>query len=319
MTMKVLVTGSSGFVGRALVRALRDRGHDVRGLSRTERADSLRADLLDRQSLEAAMHAFQPELVYHLAAQTDLKGRPVAGYPVNVAGVSHLLDAVEAEPVVRRVVWASSQLVNRPGRASSVDSEYDPADAYGASKAEGERLVRERDGGGREWVIFRSTTIWGPGMSDHYANILRMIRRGRYVHIGHRPLRKSYSYIDNLAAQLVTLGEAPGEQVHARTFYLADSEPIELREWHDRFAGAFGRRIPTIPLPAARLAAWAGDVLGYLGIRSPITSRRLSNMLTEYVHDVRDIEALHGKTRISNEEGVRRTVEWLEAAQGTGA
>ncbi|HEY0625300.1 MAG TPA: NAD(P)-dependent oxidoreductase [Allosphingosinicella sp.] len=315
--MKILVTGSSGFVGKALVAALQERGHDVRGLSRAVRAGSLQGDLLDPSSLSTALQSLEPEIVYNLAGQTDLKG-PASSYAANVEGVANLLDAVAAAPSVRRVVWASSQLVNRPGPKPTSFTHCDPGCAYGASKAEGERLVRERDGGGKEWVIFRSTTIWGPGMSHHYANILRMIRRGRYFHIGRRPLRKSYSYIENLAAQLTTLGEAPAARVHGRTFYLADSEPVELRHWHDRFAAAFGRCIPTVPLPLARLAALAGDAAGFIGIRSPITSHRLSNMLTEYLHDVRDIEAVHGPTAISNEEGVRRTAEWLKSLDAAG-
>jgi len=148
-------------------------------------------------------------------------------------------------------------------------------------------------------------------MSEHYAGILRLIRRGRYFHIGSRKLRKSYSYIENLVDQLITLGTAPAEQVHRKTFYLADSEPIELRAWHDQFASIFGRRIPTVPLFLARLAAAGGDLASRLGVRVPITSGRLANLLTEYVHDVSPIEAIHGRTTISNEEGVRRTAQWL--------
>lgn len=309
--MKILVTGSSGFVGAALLRALRDRGFDARGFSRSPRPDSLQGDLLDPASIRAALADFAPVLIYNLAAQTDLKGAPADGYRVNTEGVANLCDAAAASDAVRRIVWASSQLVNRPGRAVAGDEDYDPVGDYGESKAEGERLVRARDGGGREWVIFRSTTIWGPGMSEHYAAVLRHIRRGRYFHFGRRKLYKSYSYIGNLVEQLVTLGTAPAAQVHGRTFYLADSEPIELREWHDLFAAAFGRRIQTMPLFAARLAALGGDLAGLAGIRFPITSRRLANLLTEYVHDVAPIEAIHGRTAIGNAEGVRRTAEWF--------
>jgi len=309
--VKILVTGSSGFVGGALLKALRERGYDARGFSRSLRPGDVQGDLLDPDSIRAALDGFAPELIYNLAGQTDLKGAPASDYAVNTDGVSNLCDAVARAGSVRRVVWASSQLVNRPGRRVLNDTDYDPGCSYGSSKAEAERRLRSSDGGGKEWVIFRSTTIWGPGMSDHYASILRHIRRGRYFHVGRRALRKSYSYIDNLAEQLITLGTAPSAQVNRRTFYLADSEPIELRAWHDQFASIFGRRIATIPVFAARLAAIGGDLAARAGVRVPITSRRLANMLTEYVHDVSPIEAIHGRTSISNEEGVRRTAEWF--------
>ena len=257
------------------------------------------------------MSAFAPDLVYNLAGQTDLKGAPAAGYAANTQGVSNLCEAVAQTASVRRVIWASSQLVNRPARAVLSDTDYDPNCSYGRSKAEAEELIRARDGGGKEWVIFRSTTIWGPGMSDHYASVLRHIRRGRYFHVGWKPLRKSYSYIENLVDQLITLGSAPASHVHGRTFYLADSEPIELRQWHDQFARIFGGRIATVPVSAARLVALGGDLASLVGLRLPITRRRLENLLTEYVHDVSAIEAIHGPTAVSNAEGVRRTAEWL--------
>lgn len=309
--MKVLVTGSSGFVGKALVAELEAGGHEVRGFSRVDRPGALRGDLLEPASLAAAFATFEPELVYNLAGQTDLKGRPAHGYAANVEGVANLLDALEAAPSARRAVWASTQLVNVAGLPPRPVEQCRPGCDYGRSKAAAEALIRERDGGGREWVIFRSTTVWGPGMSDHYAGILRLIRRGRYAHIGRGKLRKSYSYVGNLAAQLATLGTAPAEQVHRRTFYLADSDPVELRAWHELFAAEFGRRLPTVPRAAARLLALAGDAAAMLGVRSPITRKRLANMLTEYMHDTRPIEAIHGRTRISNEEGVRRTAAWL--------
>ena len=309
--MNILITGSSGFVGGALLTHLRDLGHDARGFTRGDQPHSLTGDLLDPASIKAALAAFQPQVVYNLAAETDLKGPPANGYRANTEGVTHLLAAVTAAPSVERVIWASSQLVCRPGVTPGSDTDYDPVGGYGASKAEGERLVRAADGGGRTWVIVRSTTIWGPGMSEHYMGVLRLIRRGLYFHVGRAPLRKSYSYIDNLSAQLAGLADASAGNLHRRTFYLADSEPIELRGWTEGFAQAFGRRIPTLPVGIARAMAFAGDIAARLGLPAPLTTPRLNNMLTEYVYDTAPIEALHGPTRISNAEGVRRTAQWF--------
>jgi nucleoside-diphosphate-sugar epimerase len=308
--MKVLVTGSSGFVGKALMRELEAQGHQAVGLSRKGGADAVAGDLLQPETLAAALESVRPDVVFNLAAETDLKGQAKGGYAANTVGVANLLDAVTAAPSVKRVVWASSQLVCKPGRAPAHDTDYDPEGGYGESKVVGEKMVRERDGGGREWVIFRSTTIWGPGMSEHYAGLLGLIRRGLYFHVGAQPLRKSYSYIDNLAAQLVTLATAPADQVNRRTFYLADSPPIDLRAWADGFARRFGRRVPTMPTALARALARTGDVLTGRGLRFPLTSQRLDNMLTEYVYDVGPIEAVHGPTGIGMDEGIERTARW---------
>ncbi len=314
--MRALITGSSGFVGQALMRRLAANGHDVRGFSRSGGADALAGDLLDPASIRAALAGFQPDVVYNLAAETDLKGPPKNGYAANTMGVRNLLEAVADAPSVSRVIWMSSQLVNRPGCAPASDTDYDPQGGYGASKAEGERLVRSADGGGKTWVIPRSTTIWGPGMSEHYAGVLRLIQRGLYFHVGRRPRLKSWSYIDTLASQLEALGTAPADRVHGLTLYLADSPPIDLRAWSDAFAHRFGRRIATLPEPIARSLGLAGDVMARLGLPAPLTSRRLHNMITDYVYDTAPIDRIHGPPAISMQEGVRRTAEWMDATTG---
>ncbi|WP_420479199.1 NAD-dependent epimerase/dehydratase family protein [Brevundimonas sp. FT23028] len=311
--MRAMITGSRGFVGAALMQRLAANGHEVAGFSRAGGPDTLTGDLLDPASIRAALAAFRPDVVYNLAAETDLKGPPRHGYAANTDGVTHLLEAVAAAPSVRRVIWMSSQLVNRPGRTVASDTDFAPEGGYGASKAEGERRVRAADGGGKDWVIVRSTTIWGPGMSEHYQGVLRLIRRGLYFHVGRRPRWKSYSYIDNLAAQLEALGSAPTDRIQGRVMYLADSPPIDLRAWSDAFAARFGRRIRTLPEPVARLLGAVGDAMAAAGLRTPLTSRRLDNMMTDYVYDTTLIEAVAGPPAVSMNEGVRRTADWLIA------
>lgn len=313
--MRILVTGSSGFVGRALTREFRQRGHHVTGLSRKGGDLGIKSDLLDPASLERAIEEAKPQVIYNLAAVTDLKGAPQSGYRVNTDGVSNLIASVARAPSVERVIWMSSQLVHRPGLPFSSPTTYEPVGAYGESKAEGERRVRASDGGGRVWAIVRTPTIWGPGMSEHYLGAIRMIQRGLYFHAGTRPLPKSCSYIDNLVAQLASLADAPDEAVHRKLFYLADSEPLDIRAWADAFAAKFGKRIPTLPLPVARSAAKAGDILRKIGLPAPLTSDRLGNLLNCYVHDTGAIEAIHGWTQVDWKAGVDRTYAWIRQSE----
>jgi nucleoside-diphosphate-sugar epimerase len=314
--MKILVTGSTGFVGKALIERLNFLGHEARGFSRSSHPLSCKGDLLDRSSIEAALASFAPEIVYNLAAETDFKGSRHDGYPVNTKGVANLIEATAAAPSVERVVWMSSQLVGQPGTPPASDTDYNPVGDYGRSKVEGERLVRASDGGGKTWVIVRSTTIWGPGMSEHYLGALRLIRRGLYFHVGSKPLMKSFSYIENLTAQLATLAIVESSRVQRKTVYLADSEQVDLRAWADGFAAHFGRTIPTLPTAVAHAAALVGDIAARLGLPAPLTTPRLNNMLTRYVYDTSPIEALHGRTSISNREGVDRTAAWFLATLG---
>ena len=65
-----------------------------------------------------------------------------------------------------------------------------------------------------------------------------------------------------------------------------------------------------MPAPLARSLARTGDVLTRRGVRFPLTSQRLDNMLTEYVYDVSPIEQVHGRTRVDMDEGIERTARW---------
>src|SRR5687768_13807598 len=141
--MRVLVTGSSGFVGKALMERLSELGHKVCGFSRQARSGSIAGDLLDPATIRHALDVFRPDIIYNLAAETDLKGEAVNGYAANTVGVRNLLDEIQRSPV-RRVVWASSQLVCKPGRPPASDTDYSPEGGYGESKVVGEKMVRAR-------------------------------------------------------------------------------------------------------------------------------------------------------------------------------
>jgi nucleoside-diphosphate-sugar epimerase len=313
--VRFLVTGGSGFLGRNLLSRLRQEGHHAVGFNRTVIPGSISGDLRHLDAITAAVTEVRPDVVINLASQTATGAQAsLDDYAVNAQGVDNLCQAVAASPDVRRVLWVSSQLVCRPGRQPLRDDDYDPVGLYGTSKMIGEQTIRGCDGGGKEWMILRPTTVWGPGMGPHYQRLLRAIRRGLYFHVGYKPLYKSYAYIDNIVDQFMKLSRVNVANFHGRTLYMADSDPIELHAWCDGFARIFNRKIPTLPKPVARPIALLGDMAGAMGFGFvPFNSERLHNILTQYVFDVRPIEALCGRSGVSIPEGIQRTADWFIA------
>ena len=321
--MRVLVTGSAGFIGRRLVAALAGAHHIVAGLDRRDpppesalMSANYVCDILDRDALGQAVREFAPDAVAHLAARTDLdETGGLAGYAANVEGVSHLVSAIRSAPSVRRCIWTSSQLVCRVGYAPQGPTDFQPDTTYGRSKVRTEEIVREEDGGGREWAIVRPTTAWGPGMSPHYQRLLKMIRSGSYFHVGRGPLFKSYGYVDNMAHQYLALLTAPRDQIHGRVLYLADYEPIDLIAWCDALQVALkGPRIRVMPPWMARGLARAGDLLNAAGLSTfPFNSFRLRNILTQYRFDLQDTRAICGPLPFTMHEGVAQTAAWFNA------
>src|SRR5438034_8189416 len=112
-SMKVLVTGSSGFIGQALVQRLRLAGHDVAGLDRAPAATTDHVcDILDASRLNEAVAGFSPDAVVHLAARIDIDEKAsLADYAANIEGVENLIAAVRLAASVKRAIWTSSQLV----------------------------------------------------------------------------------------------------------------------------------------------------------------------------------------------------------------
>ena len=159
--MKVLVTGSSGFVGSHLVKAMIASDCRVLGLDvRHPRVDSNHfsfheCDILDGPRLSEIMQRFSPLCVVHLAARTDLDENVdlIEGYAANIAGVENLVNAIGDTESVKTCIYTSTQLVCGLGYTPEDDLDYRPNTLYGKSKVLGEKIVRERDGGGVNWCM----------------------------------------------------------------------------------------------------------------------------------------------------------------------
>lgn len=322
-TMRVLVTGSCGFIGKWLGQLFDSEGVEWAGLDLLPRIKGqgsiqhYQIDFSERVALAKALHEFKPTALVHLAARCDLNGKSIEDYEVNRGGVEGLCQAVCASPTIRRAIYTSTQLVCKVGHLPSSDTDYCPHTLYGESKVATEEVVRRLDGGGVKWCLCRPTTVWGPHMSAHYQNLLKHIKRGTYFHSGGGELHKSYSYAENIAFQYLKLLTAPEEQIHQEVFYMADYEPLSLRAYANALADEMGvKHPPTIPLPIAKLVALTGDFLNAHGVHFPYNSFRLKNIRTEYIFDMAKTKAVCGDLPKTFEQGVAETAQWfLEASK----
>ncbi len=318
--MKILVAGSAGFIGRHVVRELVGRGHAVIGLDRRAPAEAVAgetvviADLLDAAALRQAVAAHRPDAAIHLAARTSLKRVPADSdhFAANTVGTSHLIDALREVGTVRRTLYTSSKYVFR-GAAVAPHRTYAPDTSYGESKAAMEERVWEADHGTGEWCLVRPTTIWGPGMGSHYQRFLEMIRRGRYVHLGSGGARKHLGYVGNVAVQYARLLEAPAAAVHQKVLYAGDYEARVLRDWAESLRRALDAPpIRSIPLPLARLAGKAGDLLTRCGARKfPFTSFRVRNLIHDDLCDMEPTRRVCGELPVDDETAARLTADWF--------
>jgi nucleoside-diphosphate-sugar epimerase len=316
--MKILVTGSGGFVGGHLVKALVDHGHTVAGLDKRpttapEGVKQFLCDILDADRLKATVTEFQPDAVIHLAACTNIyETGGLAAFAANFDGVRNVIEAIRQTQSVRRAIFTSSQAVCRVGHMPRHDTDYAPATSYAESKVQTECVVREFDGGGVVWCLVRPPTVWGPGMIEHYRRFFRMVARGLYVHVGDRVVHRPFVYVGNIVHQYEKLLAAPDGSIHGKTLNLGDYDPLPIRGWTNSIQRALGARpIRTVPVPLARVIARFGDIVS-LAVRDfPFTTFRLNNMLTEYFHDLSETARVCGPLPYTMDEGVDLTVAWL--------
>lgn len=149
-------------------------------------------------------------------------------------------------------------------------------------------------------------------MSPHYQSMLRLIQKGRFFHCGSGKLYKSYAYAANIAHQYAKLMQAETNKINRKTFYLADYEPLSLRDYINGLAEAMqAPRVPTVPNFLAKAMAITGDILNTVGLsRFPFNSFRLRNILTEYQFDLSETKAVCGELPYTFSDGVKETASW---------
>lgn len=307
-------------IGRWLLSLLHENGYETVNIDLREPQFSLpgnkyvNADICDEHAITSIFQREQPAYVVHLAARIDLEGSSEDDYKSNYDGVRAVCNAVHATSSIRRVIYTSSQLVCKVGYVPKSDTDYCPNNFYGRSKVATEEIVRE-ECAGDEWCLVRPTTVWGPHMNEHYQSFLRNLKRGTFFHFSERPLYKSYSYAGNIAFQYLQLLKAPGANIHKKTFYLADYEPLALRKYVDLLAKELhAPMVRNIPYPVAKCLALCGDLAEFIGMNNiPFTSFRLKNILTEYQFDMSATKAVCGDLPYAFEDGVKATAEWYLA------
>ena len=321
--MKVLITGSSGFIGSAVVNDLKRQGMTSIGVDlAAPRAGSKpdvfhRVDMCDATGLRNVIKAAGVQAVIHLAATHDLTDMSnerigLTAYHTNTDGTKNLLDALSEMRGIKRVIFTSTQLISNIGHQVATLDEARPDTFYGRSKLIGERMIHAYEKKPYSWVIVRPTTVWGPGMMTHYRRFIGYIEKGWYFHITDRPLYKSYGYIDNVAHEYVSLLLAQNEDVNRKTFYLADYDPMSLRDYANELGNCLGARpIRTLPLGLCKFMAVLGDLLARAGFqRFPYTSFRVKNILNEYVYQLGETRRVCGPLPVNFREGVIQTVKW---------
>ena len=305
---RVLVTGATGFVGRALLAQLAGRGWAVTAGVRTlppaiERLPGIDyvavGDIGPDTDWGAALRDITH--VVHAAAHVHvMRGGDEAEFiRVNAQGTARLAGQAAASGV-RRLVLLSSIKVNGESTALQpfrADDPPAPQDAYGRSKLGAEQALWQACGGSRlEGVVVRLPLVHGPGAKANVARLVRLVQRGLPLPFGSIDNRRSLLALGNLCDFVALALEHP--RAPGRVWLLSDGDDLSTPQLVRHIAAALGQPARLVPCPVALLRA-----LGRIAGRSAELAR------------------LTGSLRVDSGPA-RRELGWrppLSVAEGLGA
>ncbi|MFT6466233.1 UDP-glucose 4-epimerase family protein [Halopseudomonas sp.] len=271
--MKVILTGSTGFVGSAVLAQLIAKHHDV-------------VTVIRRAGGATTGHTqsyIVPNFAADSAFRTALTGREVV---IHCAARAHVMQETTSDPLVefravnvdatlalarqaiaagvRRFVYISSIKVNgegteqgKPFKANDVPA---PADPYGISKMEAEQglmaLAKESD---MEVVIIRPVLVYGPGVKANFRSMMNWLNKGIPLPLGRIHNKRSLVALDNLVDLIVTCTQHTAAA--NQTFLVSDGEDLSTTELLTRMSKALDRPMRLLPVPAGLLQL-GGKLLG---------------------------------------------------------
>jgi dihydroflavonol-4-reductase len=318
-TGSVLVTGGTGFLGRAIIERLLPEGDQVKALARSDAStgelgalgtEPVRGDVLDLEALAAAMRGC--DVVYHAAGANAFCARdPSPMFEVNVRGSQNVVRAA-ARAGVRRVVYTSSAATL--GEASgTIGSEESPhrgwfLSDYERSKFEAEQAVfaRARETG-VEVVSVNPASVQGPGRASGSARLLLDYLNGRLKAVVDSQL-SLVDIADCTEGHLLAGSRGtPGER------YVLSGATLSVREGLALVASLVGvdRPLRALPPSLAMAVATAAEALGWVRRRSPRICRELARTLIHgHAYDGSKATRTLGLRYTPIEETLRRTVDW---------
>ena len=312
--MKVLVTGASGFIGRALVPTLIRAGHQVLATSRNPDTHIDGATVLPIQELgpatdwTAALNGV--DAVIHLAARvhimSDTAHDPLAeNRRINCDGARHLAQQA-ADANVRHFIFLSTIKVNGEtsgATAFRADDVPAPAEPYAIAKFEAEQALMEiTENSEMGLSIIRPPLVYGPGVRGNFASLLGLCAKGLPLPLSSIDNRRSLIYVGNLVSLVGHILDHP--KADGGIYLVRDGEDVSTPELIKRVSAALGITPRIFPFPQFLLA-----IAGALGGKSAAVSRLIESLVAD---DSLTRSDLDWTPPFSMVQGLQETADWFK-------
>jgi len=264
----ILVTGSSGFVGKRLCYELVKRDYKIKGVSRKENVLDRGFTNIQVQSIDGTTDWTKVlknvETVIHLAARVhvikDISLNPYREFhKVNVEGTLNLANQAKTSGV-KRFIYISSIKANgentkdKPFVEKFTSVTQDP---YGLSKRTAEESLVQI--AGLEHVIIRPPLIYGPGVKANFRKLIDLVERGRWLPLGGVNNKRSFLGVSNFIDLIIKCIDSPNAA--NKTFLVSDQDDISTPELISRIAESMDQKAKLFYVPPFLLKL-AGILMG---------------------------------------------------------
>ena len=322
MTQRILLTGASGFLGRAIVKHARELDVELRCTGRSPHAPAnvtnyVSADLTKEDEATAAVK--DCDVLIHsagLAHQFGSKGNAASEFQrVNVVGTQNTVRAAVAAGV-RHIVLVSSVSVYGQTNAELVSESTpcQPEGPYASSKFYAEVAASQlTEPAGIPLTILRMATIYGEGDPGNVARLMDAIDRRRFVWIGSGKNLKSLVHVDDAATACCQAAMNPAPEMSRA--YNISAEPCRMREVVSCISAALEKSVLPVRIPAA-------VPIKVAGLASRVTTagslpHRLQRTLKKWIaNDAYDgakfCKDFNFSPSVALEEGIAREAKWFQ-------
>ena len=323
---KVFVTGSTGFLGSALVARLLERGFSIRALKRGAPVETqpnlehVSGDITDKESLRNGMTGCS--YVFHLAAcAKNWVADPKTYTRINIEGTQNVF-ALAQELSVERIVWTSTIVTLGPTPPGIIGNEQMPRQTelcfteYERTKTVMEREATEWIENGLPLVIVNPTRVFGPGIQSESNSVTKLIdqyRRGLFPILLNRGRNVgNYGFIDDVAEGHILAMERGkiGER------YILGGENASLAKLFQTVDRADGNKrfqlkiLWAIPMLVAYYLEFQAKCLGIYPL---ITPGWVRTFLVDWAFSSEKAQRELGYRITPFEEAIHRTCQWLDA------